>query len=89
MPVPDRERVVRLLPARGPAPAAFPPGAAIGIIRARPGGRERGSRAGRCNGGAGRGHLHRKGRRIVLLDGGNVPAPKTTNLGRKKRKRRQ
>jgi hypothetical protein len=25
----------------------------------------------------------------VLLDGGDVPAPKTTNLGRKKRKRRQ
>jgi hypothetical protein len=25
----------------------------------------------------------------MLLDGGDVPAPKTTNLGRKKRKRRQ
>jgi hypothetical protein len=25
----------------------------------------------------------------MLLDGGDVPAPTTTNLGRKKRKRRQ
>src|SRR5262249_16859115 len=51
------------------APAAFAPGAVMGILGERPGGRVRGNRAERCNGGAGRGHLHRKGKRTELLDG--------------------
>ena len=60
------------------APATFPPGAAAWYSR---------GKAGRAS--TRQTFLPRLGRCIVLLDGGDVPAPKTTNLGRKKRKRRQ